>query len=287
MNIWHNLSFRIKALILVLVLISMGAVIAFRYQILVEQMRELTVSQATQTMLNGHKNEIKHIVDMEAQTLAAATENMNNKEQVRETFRNLVQKARYLPDQSGYMFIYEKGGTVFVHPLKPELEKKNIIKLKDANGKLLIQELDQAALGGGGFVEYLWDKPNQGVQPKLSYARMIPGGKYWIGTGIYIDDINNEKQAILQTTNKLTNAHLQSLYIMLGIIAFVIVLPLTLVIIRSILKPINELTAAADEFSRGNMDITIPYTDRREEIGKLAMALKRLGMSVKVALSSM
>ncbi|THB70050.1 MAG: HAMP domain-containing protein [Desulfobulbaceae bacterium] len=286
-KVFENLPFKVKAFLLVAVLASFTVVAGIRYHLLIEKMRTESANQSTAIMLDGHKNELKNIVDMMAQTLDAAASGVDDQTEQYKIFSKLVYDARYLPDGSGYMFIYKKGGTVFVLPTQPHLEGKNISSLQDANGKYLIRELDEVAQAGGGFVEYLWEKPGQGVQPKLSYARMIPGDRYWIGTGIYIDDIQREKEQILDKTNKLTNSFLKSLYIALAIGALFVALPLTFVMISSILKPIKELTVAADEFSKGKMDTEIPYTDRKDEIGRLAQSLKRLGMSVKVAISNM
>jgi len=287
MRIWNNLSFGIKAGVLVVVLLSFAVITAARYQLLVDKMKDQSVAQSNEILLKAHQAELKHIVDMTAQTLEAAIDGIEDEEQIRAIFKKLLQNALYLPDKSGYIFVFKKGGLNFVHPTQPNLEGKDISDLQDPNGKYLIKELEKAALAGGGYVNYLWEKPEHGVQPKLSYSRTIDGDRYWLGTGYYIDDIQKEEQAILKRTNTLTQEFLHSLYLIVGIIGLLVALPLTIVVISSIVKPVRELTAAADSYSRGNMDIEIPYTDRTDEIGKLAMALKRLGMSVKVAMASL
>ncbi|MEM1253535.1 MAG: cache domain-containing protein [Cyanobacteria bacterium P01_H01_bin.21] len=48
-------------------------------------------------------------------------------------------------------------------------------------------------------------------------------------------------------------------------------------------NPIKSLTEIADNVSRGQLDATIEGTDRQDEIGELARAIKRLTASVKVA----
>jgi HAMP domain-containing protein len=70
---------------------------------------------------------------------------------------------------------------------------------------------------------------------------------------------------------------------MLGAALILIVLPLTWLLIRSIVEPIRKLTDVAEQFSRGRIDLDIPYKDYGNEIGKLANALNRLGMSIKMA----
>jgi len=282
---WENLSFKVKTFALVIVLISFALVTGARYQRLVTKLSTMSIQQTTDVMLEGYKNELKDVVDMEAVTLASAIEGVQDEHEIYRIFKKLINTARFFPDHSGYIFIYKKGGTVFVLPPKPELEGKNIIGLKDANGKQLIKELDTVAQKGGGFVRYLWDKPNKGVLPKLSYARMMPGGRFWLGTGVYIDDIQQKKEEILTSQHNLTNSFLKTLYISLAAAFVLLALPLTWLLIRSIVKPVRELTTIADQFSRGRMDLDIPYTGRHDEIGKMADALNRLGTSIKLAIS--
>ncbi len=284
MGFWKSISFKVKTVALVVLLIAFTALTAIRYHLLVKRITATGITQTTDVMLTGYKSELKDMVDMTAQVLASATEGLTDENQIHDIFKRLVDKARFFQDQSGYIFIYKKGGTVFVLPPEPDLEGKNLIGLKDATGKLLINELDTKARLGGGFVRYLWPKPpKKEIEPKLSYARMIPGNSYWIGAGVYIDNIQTKKQAILSAEHQMTDAFLRSLYIVLGTGLVVVVLPLTFLLIRNIVTPVRELTTVADRFSRGQMDLVIPYTDRGDEIGRMAKALNRLGMSIKMA----
>ncbi|MBU1565183.1 MAG: cache domain-containing protein [Proteobacteria bacterium] len=283
-HFWENLSFTTKTISLVIMLVSFTVITGIRYHVLVEKISDTSITQSSDIMLVGYKNELKDVVDMTAATLAAAVEEIDDETQIHGIFKHLIQNARFFPDKSGYIFIYKKGGTVFVLPPQPEKEGKNLIDFKDPTGKLLIKELDAVAQTGGGYVDYMWEKPGKGLLPKLSYARMMPGNRYWIGTGVYIDDIQAKKEAILTTTNQLTSSYLKTLYIALGAAVVFLALPLTWLLIRSIVKPVRELTIVADQFSRGRMDLTIPYIERADEIGKLANALDRLGMSIKVAI---
>ena len=72
---------------------------------------------------------------------------------------------------------------------------------------MLVQELNALAHNGGGFLEYIWPKPEKGDQPKLSYAMLIPGTDMWIGTGVYLDNVSVEKQAITDDIDKLVSAY--------------------------------------------------------------------------------
>ncbi len=103
---------------------------------------------------------------------------------------NRNRKIRF--DEDGYIFIYADDGTCIMHPIKPQLEGKNLINLKDANGKLVIAELIKASKRERNkFVKYLWHQPSTGkVVEKLGYAEHIDGWNWMVGSGIYINSIN-------------------------------------------------------------------------------------------------
>lgn len=281
---WKNLKFNVKASILVSVLVIFSIMTAVGYHILVSKIRDMAIQQSTEAMLDGYKNELKDLVDVMALSLSSAVDGIREERQIHTKFTKLVKDVRYFPDQSGYYFIYKLGGEVFVHAAQPKLEGKKLWYLKDADGKALIQELESASKAGGGFVKYWWEKPQKGVLPKLSYARMIPNTPYWIGTGVYIDDVDNKKEVIFNTIETIATSFLFNLYIVLFVAFILIVIPLTVILIRSIVRPLAQLTVVADEFSRGTLDMDIPDLDRRDEVGKLANALQRLGTSTRLAM---
>lgn len=53
---------------------------------------------------------------------------------------------------------------------------------------------------------------------------------------------------------------------------------------KQLTRPINHLTAIANELSTGQFNLTIPQTARGDEIGSLARAIERLGISIQLAM---
>lgn len=103
----------------------------------------------------------------------------------------------------GYFFAYDKHGTNLVHPALPELVGENLLHLEDENGDRLIEALLYQAQSGGGFHQYLWQKPSTGdIVPKLSYAAWLDKWEWMIGTGLYIEDVSQEVANMRAAVNK-------------------------------------------------------------------------------------
>lgn len=90
-------------------------------------------------------------------------------------------------DRDLYPFIYDMKGTCVAHGARPALIGKNLIELKDQDGKYLIRELVDIANGpGSGWVDYKWPNPlNNKIEDKSSYVEKM--GNYFVGVGVYRD----------------------------------------------------------------------------------------------------
>jgi methyl-accepting chemotaxis protein len=62
-----------------------------------------------------------------------------------------------------------------------------------------------------------------------------------------------------------------------------LVLAAAFVFTRNLVHPIRQLTNVADAFSRGQPAAEIPGIDRGDEVGELARAVKRMGVSIQMA----
>ncbi len=85
-----------------------------------------------------------------------------------------------------YVFAYDFQGTNKALPTKPELVGKNLINLKDADGKLVIKDLIGVAKKGGGWHQYKWENPaTNKIADKASYVVKV-NEDLWLGCGIYL-----------------------------------------------------------------------------------------------------
>jgi signal transduction histidine kinase len=84
-----------------------------------------------------------------------------------------------------YPFVYTLDGTNCVaHGANPALVGKNLINLRDTDGKYLIRDLSAMAKKGGGWVDYTWPNPvTKMIDRKSSYVERM--GNYFVGVGVY------------------------------------------------------------------------------------------------------
>ena len=99
--------------------------------------------------------------------------------------------------KDGYFFVYDMQGTNLVHPRQPKLVGKNLWDMKDPFGDSPIQKLLEASRSGGGIVRYYWEKPSsQQVAFKLGYVEPVQAWGWMLGTGLYLDDIEQALQKV-------------------------------------------------------------------------------------------
>jgi signal transduction histidine kinase len=84
-----------------------------------------------------------------------------------------------------YPFIYDFSGRCVAHGAFPALIGKNLIDLKDPDGKYLVRAFIATAKNPGhGWVDYKWPNPiTRKIEDKSSYVERM--GKYWVGVGVY------------------------------------------------------------------------------------------------------
>ncbi|WP_331775057.1 cache domain-containing protein [Sulfurospirillum sp. 1612] len=102
-----------------------------------------------------------------------------------------------------YIFIGKWDGTSLTYPTK----NKNMYDVVDKSGYYVVRELIKKAKEGGGFISYTMPKlQHERSIKKLSYVQGIPQWHWYVGSGVYLDDMNHEievlRKAIVQRSNE-------------------------------------------------------------------------------------
>lgn len=98
-----------------------------------------------------------------------------------------IEKIRFGKEKKEYVFVGTWDGVSLTFPAKG----RNMLQTKDANGLYIVKEFIEKAKNGGGFVQYVMPTLNTvHSAPKLSYTEPIPDWQWYIGAGVYIDEID-------------------------------------------------------------------------------------------------
>ncbi|MCP4596663.1 diguanylate cyclase [Neptuniibacter sp.] len=105
----------------------------------------------------------------------------------------------------GYYWVNDSSGNMVMHPVKPELMQIDLSTVQDVNGLYLFNEFVIAAHAGGGWVDYMWPKPggDDTAYPKVSYVAYFEPWDWVIGTGIYLDEVAEQKNQLAIQAAKL------------------------------------------------------------------------------------
>ncbi len=166
--------------------------------------------------------------------------------------------------KNDYIFVYLQDGKNIVLGPRPELEGKDLMDSKDSNGVPYVRDIiANATRGSGAFVSYMYpragsDKP----APKMAHAANVDPWRWVIGTGVYVDDLDEAFNAAVRST----------LFWAAGAIGLLCVLAFLLA--RGLVLPMRAMTSAMTELAAGKLEIEVPGAGRGDEIGKMAAAVE-------------
>jgi len=130
-----------------------------------------------------------------------------NKKDLELALKSIIKNFRYRiyhgdKKADHYFFALDFDGNIVMHPIKPQLNGRNLLHFKDKAGDELFYNMIQVAKNkGSGFTEYLWPNPRtKKIEPKTTYVFTFKPFNWIIGTGIYKSDIKNLMQ------NKIINS---------------------------------------------------------------------------------
>jgi cytochrome c len=86
-----------------------------------------------------------------------------------------------------YLFVQDNKGLMLAHGSNDKLIGKNLLELKDQNGKPFVHAfIDALVANGDAWVDYDWANPvTKKVEGKSSYVKRIPGFDGFVGVGVY------------------------------------------------------------------------------------------------------
>ncbi len=184
-----------------------------------------------------------------------------------------INSLRYGNDNKEYYFMYDFDGITMALGSAPEKRGENRAGLVDKLGNLFVKDMiDLSKSTGDGYVTYYYPKLGTDIPlPKLSYVKAFRPWNCFLGTGLYIDDVEEQ-------ISDLKSSILQAIVIGL-LIAFIIGFMFS----KKITTPIKNLHDAAQKISTGNTNIVVTKITE-DEVGELTDSFNSMVKDINVAL---
>lgn len=197
-------------------------------------------------MLQDRKDKLENltniVVDIAEYHAARARNGETSEEQAKQDFKDQIDVMRY-QNEKEYFFLNDMNGTVVHHPVAPQIIGNNMMKTADQDGVFFVREMVEVARSKGeGFVSYHWPKSGETVpSAKLSYVKKIGSWDWYIGTGIYLDDM---EEAFW---------HEGGVVAAMVVLSTAIIIGLALMVRTSILPPIRMVQSVLAVAREGNL----------------------------------
>ena len=217
-------------------------------------------------LLQGRQSQVQSVVET-AQTVVASYQAQQAAGQLTEAEAKAhamadIRAMRYGGNE--YLWINDMSPRMVMHPIKPELEGKDVAEMRDADGQpLFVSMIKVVHDQGQGFVDYKWAKPgHNSAVGKVSYVKGFAPWGWVIGSGVYLDDVDA--------------AFYEQAITIGGIIGVVILLSvvLSLVISKRTAQPIEQLNHQMTAIAGGDLNVQIHGQNRGDEIGSMAQAVE-------------
>ncbi|PSU34240.1 methyl-accepting chemotaxis protein [Photobacterium lutimaris] len=220
------------------------------------------------SMLGERKHQIQVLVES-AETLVSDLYNQAQQGEI--TIQEAQKRAisalnamRY--GDNGYFMVYDMKSTMIHHPISPHLNGRDLSKLKDINGVLIVSEQVEAAKLGGGFVTYHWQKagPDKTPYPKVAYSLPFQPWGWVLNTGLYVDDVDT-----------VFYQNIRDLIVLIGLLASGLIV-VSLYITKTITSPLAKLQSLILQ-AESNLDLTVRIPKQgNDEISDVGFAFNSL-----------
>ncbi|HHF3064932.1 TPA: methyl-accepting chemotaxis protein [Vibrio diabolicus] len=265
------LKSRNKLLLITLIpLLLITTLISVVYYINSSKSLEAELARDRQELIETKKKELQAYMMMGVTAIKPLYDtdaNGSNKEAAKE----ILKAMRFESD--GYFFAYDSQGVNTLHAIKPSLEGKNLYDLKDENGVAVIAGLIDASQKGDGFLYFSWHKPTIDAQaPKLGYAEYLSKWDWVLGTGVYIDDIDQQVAMHRELKTQELKEHTLSA-VLISVVGLIITSILTSIVVSKGIQPLQHVAASLKDVAAGGGDLTARLkVESQDEVGEVAAA---------------
>jgi len=274
-----NISIKLKLLIIIFCSMALASFVVFGFSI--KSIYNLSNEKIESYKIESYKNkeiELKNYVLLAKGIVdnyyLKKDKPDTNIEKLKRNALDAINKMRYT--NNNYFWINDSNAKMIMHPIKPSLNGKDLSSTKDADGKALFIEIAKVANENpnGGIVDYKWPKPGQDKPaPKLSYVVKFQPWDWIIGTGTYVDEIENNILKMQEKTYDDILLLIVEIFIGYSITLILIIFISLQVTKKIILNPLTNFQEGLLDFfkyiNREKDEINILENSSKDELGNM------------------
>ncbi len=238
---------------------------------------EQTITEIRDLVHNQERQKLKDLVYSIINLMEKKYEELKKKglqdEEIKSQLLDYIEKIRYT--NKGYFWINDFTPAMVYHPISKKLNGQDLKNFKDPDGIYLFNEMVKVCkTNEEGFVDYKWPKPGKkSPQPKFSFVKTFKPYNWIVGTGTYIDDLNDKIKTQQNKIKQSSNNIIKNIVIG-SIILFLFILVIQFILLNKILlTPLKEISLKSKTLAEGKGDLTIKFDIKtKDEIGELLQA---------------
>jgi len=285
----HHISIKWKLSIVIAIIVFIMSTILVSlsvYNIKKASAKDIELFQ--EKAYGARKDELKSNTEIVLKTIEyfyQRTPQASQEEMQKEALKSVAQM-RYGKNKDNYFWINDTAPKMVMHPIKPALDGTDLSESKDPNGKKLFIEMVQVIKEKNeGYVAYQWPKPNfEKPQNKISYVAYFKEWDWIVGTGVYVDDIENEIANMKQKADENINSLLMTFIVLTLFLLAIVLMALYFAIVKSVISPMESLTEGFAKLLHSNDITTRLVINAEDEIGQASMLFNHYMDSIEKGL---
>ncbi|QLY78995.1 methyl-accepting chemotaxis protein [Clostridium intestinale] len=273
-------------LLTMLIAISTGIITGLTSVLQINSIKQGFLNSKKEQMLNTYNQTIKEQVETVITMLDGVNSKYKNGEITLEEAKSegaaLLRTIRY--GKEGYFWADNIDGTN-VAMLGQSVEGTNRYESKDANGTYFIKEIIKNGQNvDGGYTEYYFPKAGEsGASAKRAYSKYYEPFGWVVGTGNYIDTIDN---TIAEESNIISEMISKQVVTLITIIGAIIIAAIAVgwIVGKRISKPILKVTELVNKTSKLDLAYDESFEvikNYKDETGIMAEAVINLRKEIR------
>lgn len=202
--------------------------------------------------------------------------------EMRQNALNILKNAKFGAHQ--YFFVMDRSGKLLMHGQDERLESKNILDIKDFQGKEFINDaLSAAKKPYDHWISYQWMNPNtHTIEEKFSFIKEVPSTDWIIGSGYYKSDIAAavaQKRQELHKDYKRELSNITLLAIVLMLLSLVVSFWISRILQAKLSNYTDALNAKTFELLKLNESLENQVKSRTVELEEAYKNMKEIAIT--------